>query len=158
DGVELSLVVRELKERFLPRLDVDAVASIVAEYLKKLDAPWPPIEMLAIGIARHLLLQPKFDRRDLEAVIKNRPAEFADAVERSDWDESWRIAEQVEKMNKQNPPVPFYKKIQPAAGKKASTKRYERTRRYHPLSIGLIERQFGESHGRGLLLPDFELS
>src|SRR5262249_33301480 len=30
--------------------------------------------------------------------------------------------------------------------------------RYHPLSIGLIERQFGESHGRGLLLPDFELS
>src|SRR5262249_39966803 len=95
---------------------------------------------------------------DLEAVIKNRPAEFADAVERSDWDEFWRIAEQVEKMNKQNPPVPFYKKIQPAAGKKASTKRYERTRRYHPLSIGLIERQFGESHGRGLLLPDFELS
>ena len=157
DGVDLRLVVRELKERLLPRLDVDTVAPVVAEYLKKVQLPVPSPEMLAIGIARHLLSQPAFDRRDLEDVISNRPAELALAVDRSDWDEYDRIARRLNEFAAQARPIAPARKT-PVDCKKASTRRYERKRQYHPLSIGLIEREFGESQSLSPLLPEFERS
>jgi hypothetical protein len=158
EGVDLRLVVRELKERLLPRLDVDTVAPMVAEYLKKLQPPLPPIEILAIGIARHLLSQPMFNRRDLESVINNRPAELGLAVERSDQDEYRSFARRLEQIAVEGRPISADKTKSREDRKKASARRYERKRRYQPLSIGQIEREFGESRTLSPLLPEFERS
>src|SRR5690242_1535745 len=95
DGGDVRLVARELCERFLPNADTDVLRRLVQEYLDGVQKPLPPNDFLAIGLAKYLAKQPIFNTTEIRRLIKNRPLEFAAAVESSDWDEYSRIAKAI---------------------------------------------------------------
>jgi hypothetical protein len=92
DGVDPRLIIRELRDRFLPKVDVDILARLISNYLKTVQRPFPGNDVLARRLSLYLLKElPSLKTRQIRQLIENRPLEFASLVRQSDFDERRRI-------------------------------------------------------------------
>ena len=145
DGVDPRLLIRELRARFLPKIDVDTLARSVSAYLKTVSRPLPSDDVFARRLSIFLLKNLPMKTSEIRKLIENRPLELASVVESSDWDEHRKFTDIIIKLLKSEEQR---KQRRRSADRKSSTaiakRRYEGRRPYHALSVGQIERQFSQ--------------
>jgi hypothetical protein len=145
DGVDPRLLIRELRARFLPKIDVDTLARSVSAYLKTVSRPLPSDDVFARRLAIFLHRNLPTKTSEIRKLIENRPLELAALVERSDWDEHRKLTDIITKLPKPEEQRRQRRRSADRKGSKASAKRrYESLRPYHALSVGRIEREFNQ--------------
>ena len=148
DGCAPKLIVKELKKRFLPKADAGTISEIIRDYLKQQKTPLPPNSILSIGLANHLSQQGLFNTDEIRRIIENRPMDFAVVVERSDWDRYHRDTKELLAAFRAGT-LKTGGSGRKKRGRLSPKKRYELTRPYQAIRVGLIEAEFGRSLSLG---------
>ncbi len=152
DGTDAKLVIRELRERFVPNTDDSAIASIISAWLQK-QSSRPPDSVLPLRIARLLVNKGILKSAEIETLIRNRATEFASVVEASDVDEFRKFSQMIAS-GKIKTGASTAKPTRTVVRTKVTPKRrYELRRIYWAIHTGQIENDFGRARSDQLLVP-----